>query len=54
MRLAWPIRLGTIEPGKSSRLTVVPFDGGGDPLEYLCACPETVFPLADAPYEANR
>ena len=46
--------LGTIEPGKSSRLTVVPFGGDGDPFEYLCTCPETVFPLADAPYEAHR
>ena len=45
---------GTIEPGKSGRLTVVPFSGGGDPYEYLCTCPETVFPLADAPYEAQR
>jgi cytosine/adenosine deaminase-related metal-dependent hydrolase len=43
--------LGTIEPGKSDRLTVVPFEIGGDPFEYLCACPETVFQLADAPYE---
>lgn len=45
---------GTIEPGKSSRLTVVPFGAGGDPFEYLCACPETVFPLADAPYDARQ
>lgn len=45
--------LGTIEPGKSGRLTVVPFDGGGDPFEYLCTCPETVSPLADASYEAH-
>jgi len=45
---------GTIEPGKSSRLTVVPFGAGGDPFEYLCSCPETVFPLTDAPCEAYR
>ena len=45
---------GTIEPGKSSRLTVVSFGAGGDPFEYLCACPETVFPLADAPYDARQ
>jgi cytosine/adenosine deaminase-related metal-dependent hydrolase len=43
--------LGTIEPGKRGQLVAVPFRGGGDPLEYLCCCPETVFPLADAPYE---
>lgn len=44
---------GTIAPGKSDRLTVVPFGAVGDPFEYLCACPETVFPLADAPYETH-
>jgi len=46
--------LGTIEAGKSERLTVVPFADGGDPFDYLCSCPRTVFPLADAPYEAQR
>jgi cytosine/adenosine deaminase-related metal-dependent hydrolase len=42
---------GTIEPGKSARLVVVPFEGDGAPLDYLCSCPGTVFPLADAPFE---
>jgi len=43
--------LGTISPGKLARLAVVPFSGGGDPLEYLCSCPQHVFPVDDAPYE---
>ena len=45
---------GTIEPGKSAWLTVVPFSGGDDPLEFLCSTPDTVFPLGDAPYETQR
>ncbi|NIM01456.1 MAG: amidohydrolase family protein [Acidobacteria bacterium] len=45
--------LGTIEPGKSARLTVVPFAATGDPLEFLCSNPQQVFPLDDAPYETR-
>ncbi len=45
--------LGSIEAGKSDRLTVVPFRGDGDPYEYLCDRPGAVFPLRDAPYETR-
>ena len=45
--------LGTIEPGKSAQLVVVPFERGGDPLDHLCSCPATVYPLAAAPYETG-
>ena len=45
--------LGSIETGKSGLLTVVPFDGHGDPDEFLCSLPERVYPLARAPHEVR-
>jgi len=45
--------LGSIEAGKRDRLTVVPFDGTGDPYEFLCGSPVQVYPLVDAPHEAG-
>jgi 5-methylthioadenosine/S-adenosylhomocysteine deaminase len=47
-------RLGSIEPGKQAALIAVPLGSpDDDPLESLCACPERVFPLKDAPWEAS-
>jgi len=48
-------RLGSIERSKLDRLVVLPLGANDeDPLERCCALPETVFPLAEAPWQATR
>lgn len=45
--------LGSIEPGKSARLFVVPLaDGDERPFEAVCANPAKIFALEDAPLQA--